>query len=259
MAVACEWSITRWIANHLIFAPGSWDADLMISSLTLVVVAVAVVVVVVVVVVVLKNCPPPFWNSLSALPLSALGLWLVCATILCHLCTLPLLCAWSAVGLRHYPLCTLPLVCAWSVVGLRHYPVCTLPFVCAWSAVGLRHYPIVHCHWSALDLRLVCGWFAPLPSVYIAIGLRLVCGWSAPLSFGCPWSAPLSFLHPAPLSFVHVAIWLALGLFQPTLLYYFWWLMSNLCLQHLLLFCGCSGWLQNWPLWRKVSESLPSQ
>ena len=64
------------------------------------------------------------------------------------------------------------------MVGLRHYPVCTLPFVCAWSAVGLRHYPIVHCHWSALDLRLVCGWFAPLPSVYIAIRLRLVCAWS---------------------------------------------------------------------------------
>ena len=148
MAVACEWSITRWIANHLIFAPGSWDADLMISSLTLV--AVAVVVVVVVVVVVLKNCPPPFWNSLSALPLSALGLWLVCATILCHLCTLPLLCAWSAVGLRHYPI----VHCHWSALGLR--------LVCATTLC-------VHCHWFALGLWLVCATILWLPLVCATI------------------------------------------------------------------------------------------
>ena len=76
-----------------------------------------------------------------------------------------------------------PLVCAWSAVGLRHYPLCTLPLVCAWSALGLwlvcANVLRVHCHWSALGLRLVCA----TPFVYIAIGLRLICGWSAPLSF----------------------------------------------------------------------------
>ena len=95
---------------------------------------------------------------------SALGLRLVCAITLCvH-------CHWSALGLR--------LVCGWSAPMSCVYTAIGLRLVCAWSAVGLRNSLCIHCHWSALDLRLVCGWSAPLSFVYTVIGLRLVC-WNA--------------------------------------------------------------------------------
>ena len=90
-----------------------------------------------------------------------------------------------------------PLVCAWSALGLRLVCATTLCVHCHWFVLGLwlvcATILCVHCHSSALGLRLVCATIL----LYTAIGLRLICAWSAvglrhyplcTLPFVCAWS-----------------------------------------------------------------------